>query len=68
MATRKSPLTEAEATRYLRAVRNAGFESGRVEIDNPDGSRVRIIGGSAADPDVDDVDRMISKVPHAPTS
>jgi len=72
MATRRAPLTETEATRYLRAMKAAGFEAGRIEIDNPDGTRIRLVvgqaGGIAGDDAGDDIDRLISKVPHAPTS
>ena len=67
MANRKASVTQAEVRRYLRAMREAGFDEGRVKIDRPDGVRVTIEAGKAGDPgdDAADIDTMIEKVPHA---
>ena len=67
MPTPKATVTQAEVRRYLRAMREAGFDEGRVKIDRPDGVRVTIEAGKAGDPgdDADDIDNMINKVPHA---
>ena len=69
MANRKASVTQAEVRRYLRAMREAGFDEGRVKIDRPDGVRVTIEAGKAGDPgdDAADIDTMINKVPHAAT-
>ena len=69
MANRKASVTQAEVRRYLRAMREAGFDEGRVKIDRPDGVRVTIEAGKAGDPgdDAADIDTMIEKVPHAAT-
>ena len=61
-------MTQAEATRYLKALREAGYSEGRIEIDRPDGTRVRIVAGKAgagAHDDAGEIDAMIEKVPHA---
>lgn len=67
MPTRRTPITQAELARYLRAMRAAGFAEGRVVIEGPDGTRITVIAGQAGD-DANDIDAMIDKVPHAPTS
>ena len=67
MPTSKAVITQAEVRRYLRAMREAGFDEGRLEIAKPDGTKVSIVAGKAsetADPG-DDIDAMIEKVPHA---
>ena len=40
------PLTASKARDYLRALRDAGFDRGRLEIQSPDGATVRIIAGA----------------------
>ena len=67
MANRKASVTQAEVRRYLRAMREAGFDEGRVKIDRPDGVRVTIEAGKAGDPgdDAADIDTMIEKVSNA---
>ena len=69
MATPKATVTQAELRRYLKAMREAGFETGRVEIERPDGTRVSIVAGPAGDDadDANDIDALIKKVPHAAT-
>ena len=65
MATPKATVTQAEVRRYLRAMREAGFEEGRVEIEKPDGTRVSIVAGKSGEAVVEDGDeimRMIEKV------
>ena len=52
MPNRKVDVTQAEVRRYLRAMREAGFDEGRVEIERPDGTRVAVVvgkGGEAAE-------------------
>ena len=68
MAHQKSAVTQAEVRRYLKAMREAGFDEGRVKIDRPDGVRVTIEAGKASEAIADasdDIDAMIEKVPHA---
>ena len=61
---RKSSITETELSRYLKALRRAGFESGRVEIVRPDGTKISVIAGEASEPvpGVDDFDTMIGRI------
>ena len=71
MATRRTPITEAELGRYLKALRRAGFGSGRVEIVQPDGTKVTVFAGESSEavPGADDFDRLIERVkPDAPPS
>ena len=66
MPAPKATITQAELRRYMRAMRETGFD-GRVEIERPDGTKVRIVagkGGEAAHAG-DEIDAMIEKVPHA---
>ena len=67
MANRKATVTQAEVRRYLRAMREAGFDEGRVKIDRPDGVRVTIEAGKASEAAEagDDIDTMIDRVPNA---
>ena len=67
MANPKATITQAEVRRYLRAMREAGFDEGRVKIDRPDGVRVTIEAGKAGDPgdDAADIDTMIGRVRNA---
>ena len=39
MPNRKAPATQAEIARYLKAMREAGFGAGRIEIEKPDGTK-----------------------------
>ena len=69
MSTPKSIVTQAELRRYLRAIREEGVGD-RLEIAKPDGTKVSIIVGKAGEAvadDVDDIDAMIKKIPHAAT-
>ena len=64
MPAPKATITQAELRRYMRAMRESGFD-GRVEIDRPDGTTVRIVagkGGEVAVVDADDIDAMIDEV------
>jgi len=65
MATRKTHITEAELGRYLKALRRAGFASGRVEIVQPDGTKISVIAGEATEPTpgADDFDTLIGRIP-----
>ena len=69
MATRRTSITEAELGRYLKALRRAGYGSGRVEIVQPDGTKVTVIAGQPFEPvpGGDDFDSLIDKVPDAQT-
>ena len=55
----KSPVTQAKVARGLKALRQAGFADGTVEI-APDGT-LRVIVGKGAETPTDDaeIDRMI---------
>ena len=67
MSTPKATISQAEVRRYLRAMREARFDEGRIEIERPDGTKVSIVAGKASentDPS-DDIDAMIQKVPNA---
>lgn len=67
MPSPKAAVTQSELRRYMRAMREAGFD-GRVEIAKPDGTRVSIVAGKAnkaAADDPDDIDKMIDEVPDA---
>ena len=66
MANQKAAVTQAEVRRYLKAMREAGFGEGRIEIERPDGTRVSIVTGKASEAiadDADDIDFMIGKIP-----
>ena len=65
----KAALTQAEIARYAKAMRSAGVDEFRVEIEKPDGTRITLVVGKTGDPggDADDIDNMINKVPHAST-
>ena len=69
---RKSRISEAEIGRCLRALRAAGYDSGRVEItQKPDGAKVvAVVVGEASEPapGADDFDVLIGRVKDAPTS
>ncbi len=59
---RRSPITEVELARYLKALRRAGFDSGRVEI-SPDGKISVIAGEGEPEPTgANDFDRLIGRV------
>ena len=61
------PITQAEVRRYLRAMREAGFDEGRIEIERPDGTKVSIVAGKASEAAEagDDIGAMIEKIPNA---
>ena len=69
MPSPKAAMTQSELCRYMRAMRDAGFD-GRVEIVRPDGTTVRIVsgrGGVTAADHADAIDKMIDEVPDAQT-
>ena len=49
MPTPKTTVTQAEVRRYLRAMREAGFGEGRIEIERPDGTRIAVVVGKAGE-------------------
>ena len=67
MSRVKVAVSRAELTRCLKAARDAGYECCRVEYDKPDGTRVRVIAGEAADADApaDEFDELIGRLPDA---
>ena len=67
MTNPKATVRQAEVTRYLKAMRDAGIAEGRLEITKPDGTRFVIIKVKASETadGGDDIDAMIEKVPHA---
>ena len=69
MPSPKAAVTQAELRRYLRAMREAGFDEGRVEIEKADGTKVSICAGKAGEAadDGDDFDTMIGRVPRETT-
>ena len=70
MATRRTIITEAEIGRCLNALRRAGFGSGRVEIVQPDGTKISVIAGESSEPvpGDDDFDTLIGRIENAPPS
>ena len=70
MATRRTIMTEAEISRCLKALRRAGYASGRVEITAPDGTKISVIAGESSEPvpGADDFDSLIRRVKDAPPS
>ena len=67
MTNPKATVRQAEVTRYLKAMRDAGIAEGRLEITKPDGTRIAITSGKASETadGGGDIDAMIEKVPHA---
>jgi hypothetical protein len=57
MAQHRAPLKQSDLTRYLKAVRAAGFSDGRVVV-RPDGTHEIIVGkveAGQAGPDPDEL-------------
>ena len=66
MPTAKTTVTQAEVVRYAKAMRAAGVDEFRVEIEKPDGTRVSIVAGKASENAAgDDIEAMIARVPNA---
>ena len=65
MSRARAPVTQSELTRYAKAMRAAGYEDWRIEVAKPDGTKVSIHAGKAAEDDseVDDFDSMIGRLP-----
>ena len=61
MPSPKAAVTQSELTRYAKALRAAGYDDWRVQIEKPDGTKVSICAGKADAPaaDGDEIDRMI---------
>ena len=64
MPARKTPVTQAELRRYLKAMREAGVAGGRIEIERLDGTKVSIFPGQSEGAVYDEIDNMIHKVPN----
>ena len=64
MANRAAAVTQAELKRYLRAIHDAGYGEGRVEIEKPDGTVIRVVAGQASEATeaTDDFDAMIERI------
>ena len=63
MPSPKASLSQAELTRYAKAMRAAGYDDWRIEVARPDGCKVKIIAGKADEvaDDSDEIDRMIER-------
>ena len=63
MTGRKADLTQADLTRYARAMREVGIEDWRVEVERPDGTTVRIVAGKASETaeTTDEIGAMIER-------
>ena len=69
MATRKTPITQAELYSCFTALRRAGFGSGRVEIVQPDGTKISVIAGESSESvPGDEFDTLIGRIKDAPSS
>ena len=61
---RKAPVTQADLTRIARAMRAGGARDWQVEVEQPDGAKIRISAGKGgAGAAGDEIDDMIEKVP-----
>ena len=67
MTNRRASVTQAELTRCLKAIREAGYGEGRVVIEKPDGTKVSIVAGAASEAGdaADDFDELIGRIPSA---
>ena len=62
MPSPKAAVTQPELTRYMKALRAAGYDDWRIEVAKPDGTKVSICPGKASDADDgDEIDRMIER-------
>ena len=66
MTNRKASVTQAELARYAKALRSAGIDEWRIEIER-DGAKVSIVAGAAskAGEATDDFDKLIAMIPDA---
>lgn len=64
MPTSKSSVSQAELARYAKALRAAGIDNWRVEIEKPDGAKVSIVAGKGSDTAAtgEDIDALIARV------
>ena len=69
MPNPKAALTQTELARYAKAMRSAGVDEFRVEIEKPDGTRITLVVGKAGDAadDANDIDAMIRNAPNGAT-
>ena len=63
MPSPKAAVTQSELTRYAKALRAAGYDDWRVQIEKPDGTKVTIRAGKSGETadDGDEIDRMIER-------
>lgn len=63
MARSSSAIRQSELAGVAKALRSAGCDSFRVEIDRPDGSRMSIVVGGGAEMvnSADEIDAMIAR-------
>ena len=61
MPSPRAAVSQSELTRWAKALRAAGYDEWRVQIEKPDGTKVSICAGKADAPadDGDEIDRMI---------
>ena len=66
MTNRKASVTQAELARYAKALRSAGIDEWRIEIER-DGAKVSIVAGkvSEAAAATEDFDELIARIPDA---
>ena len=60
MANRPALLKQADLTRYLKAMKAAGFDEGRIEV-KPDGTHVIFAGNADPANVANPYDRLFSK-------
>ena len=65
MPSPRAAVTQAELTRYAKAMRAAGYDDWRLEVAKPDGTKVKIVAGKAGDGEApaDEFDTLIGRVP-----
>ena len=56
-------VTQSELTRYVKAMRAAGFDGLGMVIEKTDGTRIAICAGKAGEGVGDDGDAMIERLP-----
>ena len=63
MARRKAPVTQADLTRIARAMRAGGVNDWQVEVEQPDGAKIRISACKVSEAETgDDWDKIVGSV------